>query len=626
MVKTVTATGEACPEDYATLMNKAAYVKAQNDLTIQQQNEMIKMNNANGLRGNANGGMNSPGMGRMAGGGGGGGGSNNYCREAFEPISLQQQRFSPGANFDNGNSTEDDLIEAEIQRLLRQRQQLLSKGRGNNNGNGNGNRGDGRAMSGHGNVAQPYMGEESVMREYEQLMLKQRELNMMAGKLGMNGGGMGGLTNTFNGGGMNSHMMSQASGNMLNPAMNGMMGMNGGMGGGGMGGGNNFGGQGTMSGPMQSNHNPDAAKDYMNRLRSLRQGGGMGGNSSVPEQATSSSPASSYNGNAYSASPGGRMGGNDGVGGINSNMTTNDMAGLMQQMRGNKSSGRGGGPDDFTIEEYQASLQQFLSHNDDLGGGKNNANGMASRRSQLPQDANNMTGNSDAMMAGQCMQVSTILEDGSNGNDGRDEGRRPHANLPMTLNRNTIKSVDSDARPSFQSMDDMDIRGTFKSVDTTDIRGTFKSVDTMDLMSIGNSINQIMDDDLRRDPDMRNKFDKRRLSNASSRGRHHKLANVGGNAADLAAAASLSDFARLPGQTLEIRTMDHGNARASGGPRKIKKGIDPRLVAQAKLGRHSVQTKDGDGPSGSGRGSMLSIKDLNLDGVDDASRMSFGNM
>ena len=41
LVKTVTATGEACPEDYETLMTKAAAVKAHNEFTIKQrQNEM----------------------------------------------------------------------------------------------------------------------------------------------------------------------------------------------------------------------------------------------------------------------------------------------------------------------------------------------------------------------------------------------------------------------------------------------------------------------------------------------------------------------------------------------------------------------------------------------------------
>ena len=73
--------------------------------------------------------------------------------------------------------------------------------------------------------------------------------------------------------------------------------------------------------------------------------------------------------------------------------------------------------------------------------------------------------------------------------------------------------------------------------------------------------------------------------------------------------------------------MDHGQAngtRGGGGPKKKKGSIDPRLVTQAGT-RHSVQTKDCDGPTGGARGSQLSMA-LNFDGLDDASRMSFGNM
>ena len=46
LVKTVTANGEACPEDYETLMTKAAAVKAQNEVTIKQrQSEMAQAQN-----------------------------------------------------------------------------------------------------------------------------------------------------------------------------------------------------------------------------------------------------------------------------------------------------------------------------------------------------------------------------------------------------------------------------------------------------------------------------------------------------------------------------------------------------------------------------------------------------
>mmetsp|Transcript_20010 Transcript_20010/g.36740 ORF Transcript_20010/g.36740 Transcript_20010/m.36740 type:complete len:832 (+) Transcript_20010:304-2799(+) len=682
LVKTVTASGEACPEDYATLMNKAALVKAQNDLTIQQQNEMIKMGQHNNGMG-GNGGNNS---GRNVGvGGGGGGGSNNYCQESFEPITLQQQqhRYSPSNNFGqeshNNNNTEDDLIEAEIQRLLQQRQQqLMSNNQGGNNKRSDGGGGQQQVGSMSNNTAnrsnssggmgvgsmpqandfagipQPYMGEESVMREYDLLMQKQRELNMMAGKMtgmmgnnnSMNNGMNNGMNNNmgmmnggqgmFNTNNMNSHMMSQASGILCNPVMSGNMNMNNGMGN------NNYGGQ--MSNQMQSNHNPDAAKDYMTRLRMLRQGGGnvnsnnngMGGSNGIPDQATSSSPG--YNNNGYSGNAG-NMGNNMGnIGGSNDNMMNHMVNNNnMQQMQG-KTGTRG--PDEFTIEEYQASLQQFLSHNDDVGGGSsasnrniNNDPPMLSRGvshlSQSTQHATNLSNPSSSqqynntMMSGgvQCLQVPTNTEDGNNNNTGptdEQEQSRSVDDLDLPIMRNTFKSVDSADRPSFQSMDDMDIRGTFRSVDT------------MDLMSIGNSINEIMDEDIKQNPEMRKKYG-RRLSSAASRYDSSK-AGGGNDTNGRNTLGSLNDFSHLPGRTLEIKTMDHGNARANGGPKKIKKGgggIDPRLVAQAKgMTRHSVQTKDKDGPSGAvgGRNSMLSIKDLNLEGVDDASRMSFGNM
>eukprot|EP00580_Thalassiosira_gravida_P010453 CAMPEP_0201629718 /NCGR_PEP_ID=MMETSP0493-20130528/4284_1 /ASSEMBLY_ACC=CAM_ASM_000838 /TAXON_ID=420259 /ORGANISM="Thalassiosira gravida, Strain GMp14c1" /LENGTH=883 /DNA_ID=CAMNT_0048100759 /DNA_START=1487 /DNA_END=4138 /DNA_ORIENTATION=+ len=701
LVKTVTASGEACPEDYATLMNKAAYVKAKNDLTIREQNERMRLNTmrnggggaSGGANGGANGNVNGSGMGsasRIDARGRGGGGNNLY-QEAFEPISLNQQRFSPGSGFDgnnnnsinnnnsghnnnNANNMEDDMIEAEIQRLLMQRQQQLMARR-NNASNNMGNNG-----GGGGGAPQAYMGEESVMREYEQLMRKQRELNIIAGKLGLGGNGNGniggggggnamgnsmGMMNTFNTNGMNSHMMSQASGNMLNPGMNNMMNMNNGMGGGGgnngMGGnGNNY-GNGNTSGSMQSNHNPDAAKDYMQRLRSLRQGGTSGGGNNMggmmPDPLISSSQGYGAYGNVGNNNNNNMGGNNNGLGlsggNMSNNMMMNNMMNNMQQMQGNKPSGGRGVPEDFTIEEYQASLQQFLSHTDDFGGGgaSNEPTLSAADRMALEREmaakglANNSASSSSRQYntnaGGRHVHVATNLEDGNsrngNNNNNNNADMEGSGSADMDINRDTFKSVDSADRPSFQS---------FKTVDTMDIRNTFKSVDTMDLMSIGNSINEIMDDELKQHPEMRKKYG-RRLSNASSsnrysRGRHdnkippgnNNVHGAGRSAGDgaAAAAATLSDFANHPSRTLEIKTLDHGNGRASGGPKKIRKAMDPRAIdprlvaAAAKAGRHSVQTKDNDGRSGGGRGSMLSIKDLNFDGVDDTSRMSFGNI
>merc|ERR1712238_295811 len=96
-----------------------------------------------------------------------------------------------------------------------------------------------------------------------------------------------------------------------------------------------------------------------------------------------------------------------------------------------------------------------------------------------------------------------------------------------------------------------------------------------------------------------------------------------------------------PGTTLEVTSMDYGNtSSAKRGPKKIRKEVEggEEIYEQAKgTVQHCVQTKDNDGPFGTRRSSvdgppgrrrssLLSIKDFNLDGVDDGTRMSFGNM
>ena len=646
LVKTVTANGDACPEDYATLMNKAALVKAQNELTIQQQNEMMKMSvqqmhqqqqqqqNANNNNFNVNQNMNN----NMGGGGGG------VNVDSFEPISLAQQQQS-GGGFVGGNhnyhhqqqqQTEDAVIEAEIQRLLHQRQQTLmgnitsnpqggtssfvgsSMGGGGNNNSGGGSlsnsqRSGGSGTFGGGNIP-AYMGEESVLREYEQLMAKQREYNMIAGKMTMGNNNMGSV-------GMNNNNMMMMNQGMFTNNMNNNNNMNmpqapNNMGN--MGGNNNNnnnwqsggGGSNSPNNMSNKNHNPDAAKDYMNRLRSMRQGG-----NGTPDQATSSG-FNNHN-NSYSPNSG------------SNNMMMNNMQ-QQQQLNNNNNNMQGGGGgvkrEEFTIEEYQASLQQFLSH----GGtgtrrsGRGGGMGMPElAMSQTTQMAGNLSGiynNSNNNMNNntlQCIQVSTNLKDGSSSSNN--PNKRPYRRRQSiddidinigprgTLDGIMFNSVSSDSRPSFQSMDDMDIRGTFRSVDT------------MDLMSIGNSINDIIDEDIKMNPEMRKKYG-RRLSNAS---RTKGLPDT------------INDFLvnRMGGdQTIEIKTMDHGNGNGGGGAKKkkTKKSIDPRLLAppQAVGTRHSVQTKGNDGPSNpgmGGRGSQLSMN-MNFDGLDDDSRMSFGNM
>jgi len=455
-------------------------------------------------------------------------------------------------------------------------------------------------------------------------------MNMIGNsKNGMNNGnnnGTGGMMNNdrqgmFVNNNMNNNMPQSITGNNNAMNNNGGVGMN-----------NHVGNQMTNQMGMQSNHNPYAAKDYMNRLRMLRQSRGGGGNnaSNTRDQVMSSAAAGGYsNDNRYSGNGRNNNMGNSSAGGNN---MMNNMGNNSMQMHGNMGQGAA---EEFTIEEYQASLQQFLSHDGGGFGGSSKKTGRKKDNAASLDDEGGFGGSSrktgrkkgnaaslDGSMSRRVppnsdeynissMQVPTNLKDGAGGNK-RNRRSSVQSVDDIDIGRNTFKSIDSIDRPSFQSMDD------------EDIRGTFKSVDTMDLMSIGNSINEIVDEDVKSHPEMRVKYG-RRLSVAS---RYSRPGNKHGS-------TSLKDFAPMPGETVEVRTMDHGQGtgpeNAGSGPKRIKKGIDPRLMAQAKS-RLSVHTKDCDGPSsraaaGGGRGSQLSIKDLNLDGVDDdASRMSFGNI
>jgi hypothetical protein len=140
--------------------------------------------------------------------------------------------------------------------------------------------------------------------------------------------------------------------------------------------GNNFGGG------MQSNHNPDAAKDYMNRLRMLRQGGGGGGNN-MSEQPVSSSSGGGYNNNV----------GNSGM--------MNNMGNNSNSILKGKTMGGGGAGPEFTIEEYQASLQQFLSHNDDFGAAAADSSRRIRADLMVSQEANTSSNyGKDNMMSG----------------------------------------------------------------------------------------------------------------------------------------------------------------------------------------------------------------------------------
>ena len=618
LVKTVTASGEACPEDYATLMNKAAMIKTQNELTLQQQNEMMKMQNMqtmyanNGIgpmqsqdsmRNNNNHGGNNN---NIMHGGGGNNMMNGFCQEAFEPISLEQSAGGmQGGGMQGGGmrsqdnwgaSTEDDMIEAEIQRLLQQKQRQLMNNRmqgnrmqgnnassqipsstnsysnnsnndtmfgnrGNSNGSGNGSSGD----------SNQYMGEESVMREYQKLMQQQRELNMMAGNIGGNMGGNMSMMEMQ----MKMNMMNNMNGNMNMMSGNQMM---------------NFSNNNMQYGSSNSNSgnngmNQDAAQNYMQRLRMSRNG--MDNGMSSPEMPYSQMDMQMKRNMMNNMNNDNMMSGNK----------LNDMPPPAPRSNSgiNDNAGNNKAKDNFTIEEYQASLQEFLSHNE--GPSANNRRGsdqpkkkpsFAQRSESNMTNATAKAGNRTGGVSDdtfQCLQVPTNLGDGRRSSMNRRGSLRSVDDMDIPTGRNTFKSVESIDRPSFQSMDDLDIRGTFKSVDT------------MDLMSIGNSINEIMEND----PEMRQRY-QRRLSANSRYGK-----------------SGVNEFG------------------GGGGPKKTKKSIDSRLVSSGDntagasmpgVSRYSVQTKDKDGPSSGygGRGSQLSIKNWDFDGLDDASRMSFGNM
>ncbi|KAL3802274.1 hypothetical protein ACHAWO_013179 [Cyclotella atomus] len=591
LVKTVTANGEACPEDYATLMNKAAMVKARNDIALQQQKEMLNqmaqmaefsrgfggndmvgnnepqpyglsekmLNEYSNRRGNDNSrGFND--YSNLRNNSGGGYNNQDNFQQKFDQFQNSSQSRFGNMNDMGQYQNEDEYIEAEIKRMLQQKQAQLQmaqqtlnnaggmnvmggnmgnsmgmgSGMGGNMGVGSSNR---RGGGGGFNDSQPYMGEDSIMKEYMQLMQKQHQMNMsngMGSGMGMSSmggfGGMGGMGNMRNQ--MNMPQSMSEADEMLWNVANGRMNNNNMMNSMGFGS-NNFNGQSNINNTMINNNmmssmmgmqdggnfspNNDAARNYLNRLRGMRKNE----NGSNPD-------------NAYSGGGNGNMmgGGSDG-----------------------QSGGRG-----FTFEEYQASLQEYLA-NDGDGGYDNNK----SRNNSSNQDSANSKGNVGG--GAQVFQVPTSLGDKNTaGKSGRD------SMLSIgTFARNTFQSVDSNCR-----------RKSWESVDDMDARPTLRSVDTMDMMSITNSVNDIIDDDVLRNPEMREKDSKKLAEN------DHEL-----------------EVDRL-----EVKTMDHGQ----DGDRPKK--IDPRLVAMAGT-KHTVQTKQDDGPGRAEKRSSMASVD---------SRMSFGNM
>ena len=588
LVKTITASGEECPQDYETLMTKAALIKAQNDITLQHQHQHQQYQ-----RGGSGGGGVGVGVGHGqeidwgdSGGGeeGGVGGVNNY----------RNQYSSSPAHSGSGStpSNEDDLIEAEIQRLLKLRQQQIRNSQQKQQQQLHRQRLPPSTSSGE---PQAYMGEESVLREYEQLMQKQRELNLIQSKISSMGMGMNAMN--FN--------VGSSSGGMMMNSMGGGMGMGG----------------GTSNNGVQ----PNAAQEYMNRLRMLRQTtgriAGVGNNNDMDQMMSSANlwnNMNMVNSSNMDLGSGGMMGG-----GNNSN-NMNSMQMLRQFQNNNMGCGGGGGgynnsntragQDEFTIEEYQASLQNFLSH----GGGHNNKKQMrsldvvgldSSHRTNL--DASHRTAVAGNLSEWLQMQVPTNFDYGVSNSSGANKRNRRRSILRGSVddsdlpNRNTFASMMDDDKLSQSdrtSSFTLNGRNTMNSIDAFGMRNTFKSVDTMDLMSIGNSINDIVEEDWEQmTPDMRARYS-RRLS-----------------------------LTMMSGVNTPFQNQQWGSGRfGTGRPKMSNSGDNMEQYLQ-------VQTKDCDGPRQASKAtrnsqltmdfnkseaSQLSLM-LNLEGTEDDSRLSF---
>ena len=568
LVKTVTANGEACPEDYTTLMNKAAMVKARNDVALQQQKEMLSQMSqmADSGRNLSMGGGDFDDNPQPYGlseqvlkeysnnrsGSGNGGSFNEYSNQgSINKVGFNQQQqfqqhsnpyqgqmnqqhhqqqmgqnsnqFQGQMNSMNSNfQSEDEVIEAEIQRLLKAKQaqlamaQTLNNPGSNNMGNSSNNmRGGMTNMGGERgggfNNPQPYMGEDMMMKEYMQRMQKQYQLNM--NNSGMNNG-IGNMSG-FNGMATNNmnNPMNNVPQNNLNSSdemywMSQMAFNNN----------NNF--RNNMGNNMMGNSidmqnggsnfspNNDAARNYLNRLRgkgnSSNQGAAYSGGGNNPD-------------NAFSSEVSGRPGGTSG-----------------------QTDGRG-----FAIEEYQAALQEFLAND-----GDNKARNDSSSH--------------------EVFEVPTNLGDSN-----------------TIRKRDSMQSIGTFARNTFQSVDSNCHRKSFESVDDMDDRPTFKSIDTMDMMSITNSVNDIIDDDIIKNPEVREIYERRMSRNSDIDGKFEVA-------------------------TFDIKTKE--GSQGNGRPKKvdaIEDKIDPRLLAMAGA-RQTVQTKQKDGPGRTEKRSSMASVDTRL--------------
>jgi hypothetical protein len=199
----------------------------------------------------------------------------------------------------------------------------------------------------------------------------------------------------------------------------------------------------------------------------------------------------------------------------------------------------------FAIEEYQAALQEFLAND-----GDNKARNDSSSH--------------------EVFEVPTNLGDSN-----------------TIRKRDSMQSIGTFARNTFQSVDSNCHRKSFESVDDMDDRPTFKSIDTMDMMSITNSVNDIIDDDIIKNPEVREIYERRMSRNSDIDGKFEVA-------------------------TFDIKTKE--GSQGNGRPKKvdaIEDKIDPRLLAMAGA-RQTVQTKQKDGPGRTEKRSSMASVDTRL--------------
>jgi hypothetical protein len=215
------------------------------------------------------------------------------------------------------------------------------------------------------------------------------------------------------------------------------------------------------------------------------------------------------------------------------------------------------------------------------------------------------------------MQVPTNFDYGGSSNNNSSGANK--RNRRRSILRGSVDDSDLPNRNTFASMMDDDKlsqsdrlswtlngRNTMNSIDDLGMRNTFKSVDTMDLMSIGNSINDIVEGDWEHmTPVMRAKYS-RRLSLTMMSGVNTPFQNQqwgsSGRGGDGTGRPKMSNTGDNMEQYLQVQTKD------CDGPRNSYK-----LTRNSQLSNMDFNKSEA---------SQLSLM-LNLEGTEDDSRLSF---